>query len=130
MLEAAFVLGVITVTDPGWPKLLTGQLLGRGVVQTAVPWDPRPAFWGNAGVGTTPGAAAAWLAGPLPWRPAGGPWVGVSQQHWTLGWHLQVGCPPHPCPPHAGSGPALSEKGAHWCRSHWPPVALPIYIKA
>lgn len=45
VLEAAFVLGVVTATDPQPQKPLTGQLPGQ--VQTVSPRDPSEAVLGR-----------------------------------------------------------------------------------
>lgn len=65
VLEAAFVLGVVTVTEPAsrFRSCSQGSSWGGGGVLTTIPWDPRLALWGSAGVETIPREAAPWLAG-------------------------------------------------------------------
>lgn len=79
MLEAAFVRGVVTATDPPHSSEALGQLAGRGLEPAGVPWDACLAVWGSAGWGPSRG----WGAAPSS-RGQLGPRLRVSGRAWKV----------------------------------------------
>lgn len=77
MLEAAFVLGVVTATDPSLAFRHCAQGHTVGWLQTALLWDPCFSFWGGAGEVLSPEWQPAQLLPPyVTWEP---PAEGLSQ---------------------------------------------------